>query len=72
MTQCSMPSIACKAKSFSLGASAGVNGRFSANGKILCGPNTCTCVSAAPEGSLSFGRLGERRKDGRGSAILLR
>jgi len=55
-----------------LGASAGVNGRGSANGKIVCGPNTCTCVSHAPAGSFSFGRLGEARKDGLGSDILLR
>src|SRR6266852_4934652 len=71
ITQCRMPSMACNANSFSLGASAGVNGRFSAKGKIFCGPNTWTCASHAPAGSSSFGRLGEARKDGRGSAILL-
>src|SRR5262245_4515544 len=71
MTQCSMPSIACKAKSFSLGASAGVKGRGSAKGKTLRGPNTCTCVSHAPAGSFSVGRLGEARYDGLGSPISL-
>src|SRR6266852_5182448 len=69
ITQCRMPSMACNAKSFSLGASAGVNGRLSAKGKILCGPNTCTCASQAPEGGLSFGRLGAGWKDGCGSVI---
>jgi hypothetical protein len=64
ITQRSIPSIACSAKSFSFGASAGVKGRFSANGKTLLGPNTCTCASQAPAGSLSFGRLGDGWNDG--------
>src|SRR5262245_54317031 len=69
ITQRWTPSIACSAKSFSFGASAGVNGRPSAKGKTPLGPNTCTCVSHAPAGSFSFGLLGEARNDGLGSPI---
>src|SRR5262245_49695356 len=70
MTHRPIPSAACSANSVSFGASAGVKGRFAANGKTRSGPNTCTCASHASAGRRSFGALGEGLKDGGASLMV--